>query len=128
LLAETAQYTYTFNSWDNLTGVVNSNKTVTATYTKTVRTYTVRWYIIDKPDITPLETITNVAYGSNVSYSGTYPPIYSDEESSQHYYVFTGWDKSTSFITGDTNVYAIWDNKYLPNPNNIPELKDMSLS
>lgn len=128
LLAETAQYTYTFNSWNNLTGVVNSNKTVTATYTETVRTYTVRWYIDDKPDTTPLETIADVAYGSSVSYSETYPPIYSDEESSQHYYVFTGWDKSTSFITGDTNVYARWDDSVLPSPASAPELKDMSLS
>ena len=124
-LDETAQYTYVFSSWDNLSGVVNAAKTVTAVYTETVRTYTVRWF--DRNNGNLLDSATNVPYGSSVSYSQTYPPTITDYEASQMYYVFLGWDKSTSFVTGNIDVYATWSySSSLPAAGT--ELKDMSLS
>ena len=124
-LDETAQYTYTFSGWDNLTGIVNTAKTVTATYTKTIRTYTVRWF--DRNNGNLLDSATNVAYGNSASYSQTYPPTITDQEATQRQYVFLGWDKSTSYITGNIDVYATWSYS-----GSLPaigtDLKDMSLS
>lgn len=126
-LSETAQYTYEFNGWDELPeGVgVNSPTTVHAVYIRTVRTYTVRWF--NGESNTPLQAEYDIPYGSSVSYTQSYPPTITNGEGNYRYYVFTGWDKSTSFITGNTDVYATWSYS-----NGLPaygtELKDMSLS
>lgn len=124
-LAQTAQYTYTFNGWTNLAGTVSAPKNVIANYTETVRTYTVRWYKRVNGDL--LDTQTNIAYGSSVEYSNTYPPTITDYEANQLYYVFLGWDKSTSFVTGDLDVYGTWSySEGLPEVGK--KLKDMTLS
>ena len=124
-MEQSAQYTYLFSSWNNLTGVVNAPKTVTAVYTETTRTYTIRWF--DGINTEPLTSALNVAYGSAATYNGTYPPTITDYEASQMYYVFLGWDKSTSYVTGNTDVYATWSySSSLPAIGT--ELKDMSLS
>ena len=123
--AQTAQYTYTFSGWDGLTGAVLSNRTVTAAYTATVRSYTVRWFA--QPGAM-LKQVT-AQYGDEVLYD-TDPhvfPTLSDEESAYVYKVFTGWDKSTGYITGDTDVYAVWDRAPLPTPGSVG-LEDMSIA
>ena len=128
-----AQYIYTFGTstdgvydtgsgWDDITSVVLAARTVTAKYTQTVRTYTVTWY--SRAGLS-LGQLTDVAYGSDVSYSGA-TPTNTDEEGSYIYNVFVGWDKSTGYITGDTDVYAIWDRAELPAVGT--ELKDMSIA
>ena len=38
--------------------------------------------------------------------------------------MFSGWDKSTGYITGDTDVYAVWKRAELPSPG--MDLKDMN--
>ena len=124
-LAQTAQYTYAFSGWTNLTGAVLANKTVTAAYTATTRTYTVRWF--SQPGAM-LKQVT-AQYGAEVLYNDdphVFPTL-SDEESNYVYKVFTGWDKSTGYITGDTDVYAVWDRSALPAPGEV-ELEDMSIS
>ena len=103
-LAPTAQYVYTFSSWDNM-NAMSGTRTITATYTSTIRTYTVTWW---KHIGTSLEIQTDVTYGSAVTYSGDIPQDTSNE-SSYTFRLFKGWDKSTGRITGDTDVYAIWD-------------------
>lgn len=104
-MASTAQYNYTFSEWDGINTNVTAAMTVTAKYTKTIRTYTVRW--LQQAGVI-LATKTGVEYGTGVEYDGDYPTM-NDNEDAYIYNVFTGWDKNTGFITGDTDVYAKWD-------------------
>ena len=103
-LASTAQYDFTFASWDGIDVNVTAPVTVTAVYSHTIRTYTVRWL---KKDGVVIQTKTDVPYGSGVEYEGEWPTM-TDNESSYIYNIFTGWNKSTGFITGNTDVYARW--------------------
>ena len=104
-MASTNQYVYTFSGWDDIATAMSAPKTITAQYSTTVRRYTVNWY---RDASTLLESQTNVSYGSDVSYSGDMP-TWTSEEGTYTFRLFQGWDKSTGFITGDTNVYAVWD-------------------
>lgn len=108
-LESDAQYTYEFDEWDEITSVVLEPRTVVAKYEKTVRTYTVTWY--SRPGLSLGSTTAN--YGSEVVYSGE-TPTNTSEEGTYIFNVFAGWDKSTGFIRGDTDVYAIWDRAALP--------------
>ena len=103
-IASTAQYDFTFASWAGIDVNVTAPVTVTAVYSSTVRTYTVRWL---KKDGVVVQTKTDVPYGSGVEYEGEWPTM-TDNEASYIYNIFTGWDKNTGFITGDTDVYARW--------------------
>ena len=120
-IASTAQYNYTFSGWDGIDVNVTAPVTVTAKYSETVRTYTVRWF---QQTGVILATKTGVEYGAAVEYDGDYPTM-SDNEDSYIYNLFTGWDKSTGCIVGDTDVYAKWDTQ-----NGLPaagtDLKDMT--
>lgn len=117
----TAQYNYTFSGWEGIDEKVLNDRTVTAKYTTSIRTYKVRWL---KQSGVVLKTLNDVEYGSCVEYNGDYPTM-TDNEDSYIYNIFTGWDKSTGFITGDTDVYAKWSTQ-----NGLPasgtDLKDMT--
>lgn len=95
-----AQYTYTFAGWTPLTTSVNRDVTYTATYTKTVRNYTVTWL---NEDGTELEIDENVPYGTLPSYDGETPVKAADAEFA---YDFAGWDKEISEVTGDVTYTA----------------------
>lgn len=120
-IESTAQYNYTFSGWDGIDTNVTSSMTVTAMYSETVRTYTVRW--LQQAGVV-LATKSDVPYGSYVEYDGVYPTM-ADNEDSYIYNLFSGWDKNTGFITGDTDVYAKWETQ-----NGLPtsgtDLKDMT--
>lgn len=103
-----AQYVYTWSGWDDLSEMLAA-RTITATYDKTVRTYTVTWYSRAGLSLGSVEA----EYGSEVVYNGD-TPTNTSEESTYIYNVFAGWDKSTGYITGDTDVYAVWDRAELP--------------
>jgi hypothetical protein len=109
VMASDAQYDYTFSGWDDPEGTVLSAKTITAQYTQTVRRYTVRW--LSRVGLV-LETQT-CEYGSEAVYSGDLPTN-TEEEGSYIYNLFAGWDKSTGYITGNTDVFAIWERAELP--------------
>lgn len=124
------QYTYDFGTltdgeytigsgWDDVSSVALSSRTITAQYTKAVRTYTVTWY---SREGLPLGS-TVAEYGSEVVYTGE-TPTNESEEAMYIYNVFAGWNKSTGFITEDTDVYAIWDRAELPASGT--DLKDMT--
>lgn len=100
-----AQYSYTYSGWDNISGSVYTARTVTATYTTTDRVYTVRWWSFLGGDL--LETQTNLTYGDEAVYSGTYPTRTSGE-AQLNFFVFKGWDKSTGYIISDLDVYGQW--------------------
>ena len=118
-LPSDAQYEYEFSGWENLTDQALASRTVVAQYTKTVRTYTVTWY--ERAGLA-LTSVT-AEYGSEVVYPGA-TPTNESEEAQYVYNVFAGWNKSTGFITGDTDVYAIWARAELPTTDT--DLKDMT--
>ena len=66
----TAQYTYTFNGWDNELVAVTDDATYNATFTETVNKYTVTW---KDGDGNTLETDENVEYGTMPTYDSTTP-------------------------------------------------------
>ena len=115
-----AQYVYSFGTetdgvydvgsgWDDLENVILAPKTITAVYTENVRKYTVTWYSRAGLSLGSVEA----DYGSEVVYSGE-TPINTSEEGVYIYNVFAGWNKSTGYITEDTDVYAIWERAELP--------------
>ena len=118
----TDQYEYTYTGWDDLESPVLSSRTVTAQYSSQIRTYTVRWYADRGGQL--LES-TTVQAGSEAVYSRT-TPIKTSEETFYIYNVFAGWDKSTGFVTGDLDVYAVWARASLPVAGT--ELEDMSIA
>lgn len=119
-LTSTAQYDFTFDSWDDITSIVTKNRTVTAVYTSAIRSYTVRWY--DRVDGTLLKQGT-YNYGSEAVYDGEWPTR-TDEEEVYIVNSFKGWDKSTGYIKEDLTVYASWDRSEPPVAGT--DLKDMT--
>ena len=118
-LTPTDQYTFTYSGWDDIESVMLAPRTITAKYTEAVRSYTVAWYA--RAGL-PLGSVT-ANYGDDVVYSGD-TPTNTSEEGTYIYNLFKGWDKSTGYIRGDTNVYAVWDR--VPLPSTGKDLKDMS--
>lgn len=98
--AADAAFTYTFAGWTPLTTSVNRDVTYTATYTKTVRSYTVTWL---NADGTKLETDENVPYGTVPTYDGKTPAKAADGEFA---YDFAGWDQEIAEVTGDVTYTA----------------------
>ena len=113
---------YTFTGWDNdLKGQVFTAMTVTAMYSESTRSYTIK-YVSMNGDI--LQTSTGL-YGENVPYTGNIP-TYTSEENAYKYYLFNRWDKS-GFIDGEKTVTAIFDSfKYSSGAFDGKELKDLS--
>ena len=110
---------YTFSGWDGVFTNVTSNRTLTAEYSESTRTYTVRW--ISRLGVV-LETQT-VEYGEDAEFSGGIP-VRTDGESLATYYLFAGWDKSTGFVDQDIDVWAIWETGSVPEAGT--QLCDMS--
>lgn len=107
--ASTAQYSYSFTGWSLTAGgaananalkAVVSDRNVYAAFTSTVRKYTVRFY----NGTTLVQTVSDVPYGSNASYTGD-TPAKTDVEKPDDY-EFTGWNPSPNGITGNTDCYA----------------------
>lgn len=105
----TAQYSYSFSGWSLTAGgaananalkAVVSDRNVYAAFTSTVRKYTVRFY----NGTTLAQTVSEVPYGSNASYTGD-TPAKTDVEKPEDY-EFTGWNPSPNGITGNTDCYA----------------------
>lgn len=100
--ASSQQYDYTYSGWDKNFVTAFADAVYTATYTSTVRKYTVRY--ISKGTVK--ETIT-ADYGSTVFYSGDIP-TYTAEEGAYKYYLFDKWD-SSGYVTGDKDINAVFD-------------------
>ena len=96
------QYDYTYSGWDKNFVTAFADAIYTATYTSSVRKYTVRY--ISKGTVK--ETIT-ADYGSTAFYSGDIP-IYTAEEGAYKYYLFDKWD-SSGYVTGDKDINAVFD-------------------
>lgn len=95
---------FTFAKWDmEFTGIF-APRTITATYTESVRQYTITY----KSMGTTLSGYPKTGlYGENIPYEGE-TPVYTSEESGYTYYLFDRWDKS-GIIDGDKVVNAVFD-------------------
>ena len=100
--ASSQQYDYTYSGWDKNFVTAFADAIYTATYTSTVRKYTVRY--ISKGTVK--EAIT-ADYGSTVFYGGDIP-TYTAEEGAYKYYLFDKWD-SSGYVTGDKDINAVFD-------------------
>ena len=102
-MESTEQYDFDFSGFDDMSAVV-ADKTITAQYSTTTRTYTVRFW--KTPGVLH-EQHTGNAYGSEVVAGSE--PVRTEGEANNIYYVFKQWDKNTGFIRGNMDVYAVWD-------------------
>lgn len=98
--AADAQYTYSFAGWDPEVVAVTEDATYTATYDKTLNTYTVTWKNYDG---SVLETDENVPYGTTPTYNGETPVKPADE---QNTYTFAGWDPAVAPVEGNVEYTA----------------------
>lgn len=100
--ASTVSTDFTYNGWDTEFTSVFGNQTITATYTSSLRKYTVKY--VSKG--TTLQTSTG-DYGTYVFYEGD-TPTYVAEESGYKFYFFERWDKS-GYVDGDKIINAVYD-------------------
>jgi uncharacterized repeat protein (TIGR02543 family) len=94
-------YTYTFNGWTPTYETVTSNKTYTATYTKTYIDYTVKFVNYNGDEI----STTTYHYGDTV----TIPSNPTRPSDSSYTYTFSGWDKTVATtVTGNATYKATY--------------------
>ena len=121
----TIQYSYTFVGWDSALTNIIEDRTITATYTESLREYTIKY--VSKGVV--VKTATGL-YGDNIVYDGDIP-VYTAEEP-YAFYLFNRWDKSGLLNNGiDENgvktVNAIFDKfTYTANAFAEKELADLS--
>jgi len=93
-----SQYTYAFAGWDSTVSAVTGDKTYTATYTPTTRSYTITWLNWDGSSL----GTTNVAYGQT-----PVAPVTPTKPSTAEYtYTFAGWTPAVSAVTGAATYTA----------------------
>lgn len=100
--ASTVSTDFTFSGWDTAFTSVFADQTITAVYTETVRSYTIKF----ASKGTVLQSTTD-KYGSSVIYTGD-TPTYTSEEAAYVYYWFTGWDQF-GYVDGDKTINAVYD-------------------
>ena len=101
-LESTVSHNFAFAGWEGtLTGVF-SDRTITATYTSSLREYTIKY--VSKGTV--MQESTGL-YGDNIPYHGI-APTYTGEEAAYVYHLFNRWDKS-GFIDGEKTVEAVFD-------------------
>lgn len=98
----TAQYTYAFAGWSGTYTGVTSNAMVLATYTQTLRQYTVTFYGDD--GTTMIGAPQTVAYGS----AATAPASPDKPDTAQWDYAFTGWDTAFDNVQANLSVKAVF--------------------
>lgn len=129
-IASTISHNFTFAGWDSTLTDVFTERTITATYTESLRSYAIKYV---SKGITMQES--SGLYGENVPYTGI-TPTYTAEEEGYVYYLFNRWDKSgfllegengTDLDTGVKIVEAIFD-RFVYNAISFDdkELKDLS--
>ena len=99
----TAQYDYTFSSWDgDFDTPMTGARDFYAEYHSTIRKYNVYFY----NESQLLQTKEGINYGSSTSYTGTTPTKLGVDNPEE--YVFKGWLPAPESITGETYCYALF--------------------
>lgn len=99
VLASTARYSYEFDSWSGSITNVTSSRTITATYTPTVRKYPVKWV---NNDNSAIRTDSNVLHNTTVEWNGA-TPSYIGADTDM---VFAGWTFTNTDDQGNDTVTA----------------------
>ena len=111
---------FTFSNWDSSLDKIFTERTITAVYTESLRSYTIKY--VSKG--TTMQESTDL-YGNTVFYTGI-DPIYTSEESAYVYHLFNRWDKS-GYVDGDKIINAIFDRfEYTEGYFDGKELSDLS--
>ncbi|MBO5935643.1 MAG: InlB B-repeat-containing protein, partial [Clostridia bacterium] len=90
-----AQYDYTFAGWTPKVDKITGDTTYTATYTESLRSYTITW-VIDGVSET-----TTVKYGDVPTHANP-----TKAETDAYTYEFTGWDTTPVAVTGEATYTA----------------------
>lgn len=93
---------YEYSGWDTRFTPVWSDQIIKATYTESIREYTIQY--VSHNNV--LQTST-APYGSIVEYEGELP-TYTSGENARKYHLFDGWDQS-GYVNGDKTINAIFD-------------------
>jgi hypothetical protein len=104
----TAQYSYSFNGWDNDFSKVTSDMTTNALFSESINSYVVTF---KGEDGAVLQQVT-VKYGETAVYSGTTP---TKSSTAQYSYKFTGWSAELTNVVSDltvTPVFSLVTNQY----------------
>ena len=96
--AETSEYTYTFNGWDQPLENITSDCVRIAQYIETLKPVTNYYKVTFKNYDGSLLQEATVEEGKNAVYSGQTP---TKPSTPTHTYTFTGWDGSLENITSD---------------------------
>ncbi len=99
------QYDYTFAGWSPSVESVTKDATYTATFTESIKKYTVIW---KNWDGSVLETDYAVEHGAFPKYNGKTPAKPATEAVN---YVFEGWTPQISGLTGDVTYTATFTEK-----------------
>ena len=106
----TVDTTYTFSGWTpEITAVTNADQTYTATYTPSVRKYTIKFVNYNDEVLQTSE----VEYGTKPSYTGETP---AREKDAPYTYTFAGWDSEIVDVDGEKTykaTYTTADNYYV---------------
>ena len=99
--ASTAQYDYSFSGWTPELVVATEDATYTATYSSTVRKYTITFY--DEDGTTTLDS-KEVEYGTVPSTS----VVPTKAPTNTKVYAFNGWDPTPVAVTGEASYRATY--------------------
>lgn len=99
----TAQYDYTYSGWSGSLSYIVVDRTITAKYTSTVRSYTIRF--LNGSEV--LQS-SQVPYGKTPSYAGTNPTPASSSQ------IFSGWTPEISVVTGAQDYVAAFTTLTVP--------------
>lgn len=105
--SQTAQYTYAFTGWSSASGTISSATTITATFTRTTRSYSVTFNLQGHGSSINPQTITyngKVTEPSEPTASGYHFAGWYKESS-----CINAWSFSTDVITGNKTLYAKWE-------------------
>ena len=98
LRAETTDYTYTFNGWDQSLENITSNCVRVAQYTETLKPVTVYYTVTFQNYDGTVITTDRVVAGGTAVFTADEP---TRAETAEYSYEFDGWDKPLSNITSD---------------------------
>ena len=119
------QFTYIYKEWKTVNGqsfvgtrITNADVTFHSQYETKVKTYTVKWFK-DINSNTVLQTSV-VEWGQNAEYdygeNNINLPVKIPGSNDNNFYLFEKWDKVSTNIKADLNIYPVWASS---NPNLI---------